>query len=100
MNKDATKSVHSREIKDYAEAIGTALQEVAKSSAGEIDIRTVLIALAERTGHVMALIADDKQRELMFQLVCAEIERATATSSMMMDQLIEQCESLERKTMQ
>ena len=97
MNKGANKSVHICEIKDYAQAIGTALQEVAKSSTGEIDVRTVLIALAERTGHVMALIADEGKRDLMFELVCTEIKLAMTNSSMMMDQLIEQCESLERK---
>ena len=86
-----------REIEDYCKAISTALQEVAQAGSG-VDVRAVLLALAERTGHVMALIADDVERELMFDLVCAEINLAMAVSSEALDEFLEQSERPEGKT--
>ena len=86
-----------REIEDYCKAISTALQEVAQAGS-DVDVIAVLLALAERTGHVMALIADDVERERMFERVCAEIRRAMATSSKALDEFLEQSERQTRKT--
>ena len=85
-----------REIEDYSKAIGTALQEVALAGSG-VDVRAVLLALAERTGHVMALLTDDVEREHMFEIVCAEIKLAMTTSSKAIDEFLEQSERQEGK---
>ena len=86
-----------REIEDYSKAIGTALQEVALAGSG-VDVIAVLLALAERTGHVMALLTDDVEREHMFEIVCAEIKLAMTTSSKAIDEFLEQSERQEGKT--
>ena len=85
-----------REIEDYCKAISTALQEVAQAGS-DVDVIAVLVALAERTGHVMALLADEVERELMFDLVCAEINLAMAVSSEALDDFLEQSERQEGK---
>ena len=86
-----------REIEDYCKAISTALQEVAQAGS-DVDVIAVLLALAERTGHVMALIADDVERERMFERVCAEIRRSMATSSKALDEFLDQSELPGRRT--
>ena len=86
-----------REIEDYSKAIGTALQEVALAGSG-VDVIAVLLALAERTGHVMALLTDDVEREHIFERVCEEIKRSMAVSSKALDDLLEQSERQTRKT--
>ena len=86
-----------REIEDCGKAISTALQEFALAGGG-VDVRAVLLALAERTGHVMALLADEVERELMFDLVCAEINLAMAVSAEALDELLDQSERPGRKT--
>ena len=86
-----------REIEDYCKAISTALQEVAQAGS-DVDVIAVLLALSERTGHVMALLADDVERELMFERVCAEIRRSMTGSSEALDEFLEQSERPEGKT--
>ena len=86
-----------REIEDYCKAISTALQEVAQAGSG-VDVVAVLLALAERTGHVLALISDDVEREHIFERVCEEIKRSMAVSSKALDDFLEQSERPEGKT--
>ena len=85
-----------REIEDYCKAISTALQEVAQAGS-DVDVIAVLLALAERTGHVMALIADEVERERIFERVCAEIKRSMAVSSEALDEFLDQSERPEGK---